>query len=348
MTNVYLSSLPREFIRSMAGFRREGSFYCARAEVVPPPEVSQHVFPDIEGWLACFDGVEGCDPVESDLAGQGFLRLLQELRTVFLQDSAILRPMFPSHPVWEHPLFETPAYRAFAAEVLVAHAKTEVPEDLQLRTAMPVVEERLSTLQQVIGGKVDYWGHRNSVKLDIVDGHLQDMLQGRFEWTLTPTRRINPAPPAAAAVQSNSTGLPAAEAASIDLQLQTASIATFPNFPDLVASNAADSAPSPPDFSMSRTLTTVAEAWQEWTAGIAGRPSIQSLDDAWGPAWRKLQKEKMFYCRRKVLINEIRKRAAGGDPCRAVSDLEQIRLQGRRSLDALQKLLNRQQKEAPL
>ena len=347
MSNVYLSGLPREFIRTMAGFRRQGSFYCARADVVLPQEVSQHVFPDVEGWLACFDGVEGCETLESDLAGQGFLKLLQELRIIFLQDSAILRLMFPSHPVWEHPLFETPAYQAFAAEVVVAHAKTEVPEDLQLRAAMPVMEEKISTLQQVIGGKVDYWGHHNSVKLDIVDGHLQDILQGRMEWTLTPTRRINLATAATAAIQSNLTAPPAAEAASVNSQLQAASIATFPAFPDLAALNAADSAASPPDFSMSRTLTTVAEAWQEWTAGIAGRPSIQSLDDAWGPAWRKLQREKMFYSRRKVLIDEIRRRTAGGDPCRAVSDLEQLRLQGRRSLDALQKLLKKQQKEAP-
>ena len=346
MANVYLSGLPRAFMRTMAGFPRQGSFYLPRADVIPPPALTQHVFPDVEGWLNCFDGVPGTENPESDLAGQGFLRLLQELRTVFLQDSPILRSMFPHHAIWEHALFDSPAYEAFAGEVILAHGKMDVPEDIQLRQSMPAMEEKVTTLQQVIGGKVEYWGQHLALKLESLDASVQDMVQGRMQWIITSVGRVNQAPNAPQLnFAAGSTPLPP----PIDslLQPNSGSIATFPAHSALApAENAADStaaeAPSP-SYSMSRNLSTGLQAWQEWTVGVGGGPSIQSLDDSHGPAWRR--KDKMFYSRRKVLIDRIRQLSAGGDPRRACSDLEQIRLQSNRSLDALQKWLNSERKK---
>ena len=286
MSNVYLSGLPRAFIRTMTGFPRQGSFYVPRADVVPPQEVSQHVFPDVEGWLDCFNGVSGTEQPESDLAGQGFLRLLQKLCTIFLQDSVILRSMFPQHPIWEHMLFDSPAYETFAKEVLIAHAKTEIPEDVQLRQAMPAMEEKVSTLQQVISEKVDYWGQHNAAKLDVVNNSIQDILQGRMEWTITSGRHVNQVSSTPQfKFAAGSTPLPP----PIDslLQPEVGSIATFPALApvrDAADSTAAEISLPPPSYSMSRTLTTVFQAWQEWTVGVGRGPSIQSLEDSHGPA----------------------------------------------------------------
>jgi Centromere DNA-binding protein complex CBF3 subunit, domain 2 len=59
------------------------------------------VWSQIDGWLRQFD--ESIN--EPDLAGQGFLKLLKRPRSIYLQDSVLLRRRFPKHA-----LFATPEY----------------------------------------------------------------------------------------------------------------------------------------------------------------------------------------------------------------------------------------------
>src|SRR5436305_1690713 len=68
-----------------------------------------------------------------DLAAQGFLRLLKQLRIVLLQDSVIMRREFPAHPLWADPVFERDDYRAFAEDVELSLLDVEEPEELQIR-----------------------------------------------------------------------------------------------------------------------------------------------------------------------------------------------------------------------
>ena len=210
------------------------------------------------------------------------------------------------------------------------------------------MEDKISIMQQIVEGKTDYWDHHNSVKLNIVKGQLQNIIEDWMKWTLTSIRCINSAAASTAAIQLNLTSLSAAEAASVDSQLQTASIVIFSAFSALTVSDAAESAASLSDFSMSQNLITVMKVWQKWTADIVRQPSIQSLDDVWDPVWRKKHKEKMFYSQRKGLIDEIHQCTAESDSWRAVSDLKKIHLQSRWLLDALQKLLKLQQKKPSL
>ncbi|EDN08635.1 predicted protein [Histoplasma mississippiense (nom. inval.)] len=59
-------------------------------------------------------------------------------------------------------------------------------------------------------------------------------------------------------------------------------------------------------YSLSRTIQSVPDLWREWTTGLGGGPSVQSLEDQ-GGSWRKSSsKEQMMFCRRKIIINEIR------------------------------------------
>ncbi|KAE8340908.1 hypothetical protein BDV24DRAFT_174991 [Aspergillus arachidicola] len=60
-----------------------------------------------------------------------------------------------------------------------------------------------------------------------------------------------------------------------------------------------------PHYLPFRTAHTVPELWREWTCGLGGKPSIQSLEDTYGAAWRPLQRERVKFCRRKVIIDEI-------------------------------------------
>ena len=118
LTNCYLSNIPLEFVRSMAGFppAQAGNYYLPRAKIHPPESLVHAVWPWVDQWqtwfrtkhgeiperpLASYDQIclePGAEEHPEDLAAQGFLRLLVELRVIFLQDSVIFRREFPNHP----------------------------------------------------------------------------------------------------------------------------------------------------------------------------------------------------------------------------------------------------------
>lgn len=54
----------------------------------------------------------------ADLTGREFVSLLKELRLIFLQDAAILQPIYPDLPLWRLPILEipngTPSRKPFA------------------------------------------------------------------------------------------------------------------------------------------------------------------------------------------------------------------------------------------
>jgi hypothetical protein len=57
----------------------------------------------------------------------GLTDLLFYLQEVILQDSVALRQLFPSHPVWNHPVFQHSAYAAFAQKVEACLQEKEHP-----------------------------------------------------------------------------------------------------------------------------------------------------------------------------------------------------------------------------
>lgn len=99
----------------------------------------------------------------------------------------------------------------------------------------------------------------------------------------------------------------------------------------------------PPIYKMVRTHATVTDLWQEWSAGWAGRPSVQSLDNTWGHRWRR-GNEVSFYSRRRLIIGEIRRLARQGGGlslAAAAEELEARRRQNGLSLTGLNELLRR-------
>ena len=42
----------------------------------------------------------------------------------------------------------------------------------------------------------------------------------------------------------------------------------------------------PPKYRMCRAVRSVEALWREWTVGLQGKPSIETLDRKWGNRWR--------------------------------------------------------------
>ncbi|OJD09683.1 hypothetical protein ACJ73_10148 [Blastomyces percursus] len=79
-------------------------------------------------------------------------------------------------------------------------------------------------------------------------------------------------------------------------------------------------------YTLSRTIQSLPNLWREWTTGLGAGPSVQSLEDQ-GGNWRKgSSKEPMMFCRRNIIIDEIRTRESSGmSVSAAVESVELIR-----------------------
>lgn len=163
MSTAYLSRLPREFMRVIAGFSRApGNYYLRRAAVQPPPALKSKIWPWVDSWLARYDasiasgrsfadgGLDDCD-----LSGKQLLDLLDWLREILLQDAAVLQHQFPLFPLWQHPVFCDPDWRRFADEVLVAHNTAEEPINMRIRKVLPDLEETVRSTREAVLSRVD-------------------------------------------------------------------------------------------------------------------------------------------------------------------------------------------------
>jgi hypothetical protein len=100
MEKCYLTSLPREAMRTLAGFEpTRGTYFLVRACTEPPLPLQQKIFPSLEGWQSKMSAGE----CEQSIAGGGFLELLKYLRVVILQDAVILAEKISGHPIWRQP-----------------------------------------------------------------------------------------------------------------------------------------------------------------------------------------------------------------------------------------------------
>ena len=292
MSRVYLTSLPRKFMRKMAGFPEEaGSFSLPRAEMEPPPELTRQIWPEVDEWLAKMEafrpGSRHNQVQQMDLAGSGFLQLLRILRTVVLQDSIVLRPLFPDHPVWKADVFTSDAYQAFAARVTAASEAAEEPEDLvpALLHKMDMMRAEMNQGFAAIQQSVDVI-HR---ELREAKAAIHDFCSGERSFTVCAADHGDPPspPPGPPSHLANPDPDPDAPAARLNPSLE------------------------PIRYRFDRTVTTVTGLWEEWTVGRGSGPSVEQLDSAWGPRWRD-QTERQFYSRRLPIIKAIQGRHASG------------------------------------
>ncbi len=77
----------------------------------------------------------------TDVAAKKFLNLLEELRTDFLQDCALLMGWYPNHPIWSqngaHEIFLTPEFRAFSEAVHAAILTASHEDHVSFSTVTP-------------------------------------------------------------------------------------------------------------------------------------------------------------------------------------------------------------------
>ena len=105
-----------------------------------------------------------------------------------------------------------------------------------------------------------------------------------------------------------------------------------------------------PQYKLSRITHTIPELWHEWTVGLSGQPSVEELNRRRGTRWRRSDKEAKFYSVRKMIIEELRRRAEakGGFKANiegAVMEMELERKVLGTSLNGMYKILTERRKK---
>jgi len=145
MEKCYLTTLPLQAMRVLAGFQGEkGHFYLPRMTLSPPAALQSMIFPEADIWLGKLERNE-CEP---NIAAAGFLNLLTILKTVILQDSVIMKQKYPTHPIWTHCIFSSEEYIKFEDQLKLALVTTIDPSESLLQRAVPLLNEKIQNLHQ--------------------------------------------------------------------------------------------------------------------------------------------------------------------------------------------------------
>ena len=117
MENCYLSTLPRDAIRSLAGFSPSHRNYYIRRDVHRPSDaLEKKIFPEIEIVEKKVIDKE----YMSSIATGAFLDTLKFFRRVLLQDAAVLLTLdeYQNHPTLQHAIFKTQEFLDFQEYIL--------------------------------------------------------------------------------------------------------------------------------------------------------------------------------------------------------------------------------------
>jgi hypothetical protein len=320
LCKAYLTHLPRQFMRIVAGFSgSSGDYFLARAVHEPPLVLQKQLWPWIEDWEPRFEARArrqswaqgGLD--EDDLAGDGFLKLMRRLRTVLLQDLAVLQPRYPSLPFFAHPPFYGPDWDEFALAVQSDAAVSE-PQSLLLQHALPELSSVLQSTREAVLHNSNRLANRLESKLESrlesLQGCLNALLQGQAPITFTgyfgTPHGPAPAPAPAPAHMPGPVPTPAATA--------------------IAGPSAPEPEPGLPVFAALAKAYTVTDVWREWKEGLAGRPAVQELEEKWGSRWRPGNTIRVQFCRRKVIWDEVLARIARGkSEEEVITELELLR-----------------------
>ena len=356
MTGCYLTSLPREFMRATADFDPEwpGSYYIPRATVLPPPALAAAVWPEIESWKARLESGEA----EQNKAAGAFLELLDWLRLVLLQDAPFLLAEYPEHPIFQSSVFHSLEFSIFAARVReTSHDIQEDPHSVAIEKAIPAVSEKLRTLATQLAASERFHIQRYQELLrqfQHVQRQLDDLTRGSWTTYFSPYGRHT-----TQQFQHHTQQFQHTQTSPLQPQPQPQPQPSTPPLPQTLGQAVRsplepitlNSSHQPQQlYRLPRDTKSVVELVQIWREGVAGMPSVTSLEQRWGSRWRPAS-EKAFYCTRKIIIDEVARRAAAKGLTEYEVAKQMDREKGPASLDKVMKVIRSRQKQpvaAPL
>ncbi|KAF6525727.1 hypothetical protein HZS61_011522 [Fusarium oxysporum f. sp. conglutinans] len=120
-----------------------------------------------------------------NLPANGFLKLMQRLRIVLLQDLAVLQPRYPSLPFFAYAPFNGPEWDEFAVAVRSDAVGAMEPLSLLVQYALPELSGVLESTREAVLHNSQRLAIRLEARLEGIQGGLDALLQGKVPVTFT-------------------------------------------------------------------------------------------------------------------------------------------------------------------
>ncbi|XP_044722101.1 centromere DNA-binding protein complex CBF3 subunit [Hirsutella rhossiliensis] len=172
LCQAYLTHLPRQFMRIVAGFSASRGLL---------PRAWEPRF-EARARRQCW-AEGGLD--DDDLAADGFLKLMRRLRIVLLQDLAVLQLRYPSLPFFAYAPFSGPEWDEFAVAVRSTAVGAMETVSLLVRRALPELSGVIESTREALLQNSQRLAIRLEARLDGIQGGLDALLQGKVPITFT-------------------------------------------------------------------------------------------------------------------------------------------------------------------
>jgi hypothetical protein len=146
---VYSAKLPMKAMRIMAGHSdQKASFFVARSLIEPPVTLQHKIFPFIE---------EACESLQavpwSCTTAQCFLKLLERLRAVVLQDVAEMIIKEHRHIIFTDEVFQCDEFLSFVDRMREHLSHVQNPNNTSLQLLLPGIHDRFNNLHANFSAK---------------------------------------------------------------------------------------------------------------------------------------------------------------------------------------------------
>ncbi|CEP08881.1 hypothetical protein [Parasitella parasitica] len=280
MTNSYLNTVPRQFMRGIAGFDTDTEYHIPRGIEEPCQELKNLVFPMADYW---YERVSTKNVPQHSVSAARFLMLVKCFKTTFLQDAAVMMDMIPDHPIWRHKIFKTQLFIDFKRKVNAHVDADEQPDSSIISKFAPEVKQQLQGIRNMISTMMAERGNQPlQMSVRFNDSGASASVEN---YTTHPSASCPPIP----AVDTNNETSPLPSSAAIDT--------TSPN------QQLQYTAGGVPIYTMSREITTVENLWKEWKEGWNGYWPVEELEKNWGNKWRA--KDRKWFNIRKQIIDAV-------------------------------------------
>jgi hypothetical protein len=261
MENSYLTCLPRTAIRVIQGFPEEkGCFWLPRALVTPPLSLQQKVFPWVEEWQQRMQD----DASIQTICGEGFLRLLVELRPIILQDAVLLKQLEPNHEMFSSRIFQCSEFASFSEQLNRSINNATPPAEVEIQRVVPEINSRISDLSFQIQSLYRTVAGRDTGNNDELVEAISASLMGKIEERFGSVLAVAGPTIASAEPANMVTGTTRGredEEGEDDPRKR---------------------------YKLNRDLANVLGLWKEWSVGLdQGKPSVIDLNNAYGSKWRQ-------------------------------------------------------------
>lgn len=176
------------------------------------------------------------------------------LRTVILQDAAILKLKYPKHEIFMHPIFKTKLFLDFSDSVLKCVNAAEDVNLNSLRDLNPVIAEALVNMDRNLSQKLGQINENTIFGLKRIEDLIDYSFRKRLKISINADWEKN-------------------SESAFQMEEQQAQFDTVENEKagagdDLIVTGA----------KVNRSVKTITQAYQEWRYGIKGYSSIENLD----------------------------------------------------------------------